>query len=175
MNHSQILEAADAVLAQGRDLLEILDDSTYSQRSGVVMDSSIGGHYRHCLEHFDCLLTGAGVGRGDFDARQRDVEVETVRKAAADRTEALRRRLPELAGRMGSPLEVQSMVSYADGDSEPVASTVARELVFCVSHAIHHYALIRVLCGVHMVEVPAGFGVAPSTVKHQQAVAGAAS
>lgn len=38
--------------------------------------------------------------------------------------------------------------------------------MFCVVHAIHHYALIRVMCGMIEVVVPDGFGVAPSTIKH---------
>jgi hypothetical protein len=35
-----------------------------------------------------------------------------------------------------------------------------------VAHAIHHYALIAVMCGMLEVPVPAGFGVAPSTLKY---------
>jgi hypothetical protein len=38
--------------------------------------------------------------------------------------------------------------------------------MYVVAHAIHHYALIAVMCGVLEVRVPAGFGVAPSTLEY---------
>ena len=41
-----------------------------------------------------------------------------------------------------------------------------REFMYAVAHAIHHYALIAVMCGILDVPVPAGFGVAPSTLKY---------
>ena len=38
-----------------------------------------------------------------------------------------------------------------------------------VAHAIHHYALIAVMCELMKMTVPAGFGVAPSTLKYHAA------
>jgi hypothetical protein len=38
--------------------------------------------------------------------------------------------------------------------------------MYAVAHAIHHYALIAVMCGLMKMPVPAGFGVAPSTLKY---------
>jgi len=43
---------------------------------------------------------------------------------------------------------------------------VAREAMFCVGHAIHHYAILKLLCAEAHVELPYEFGVAPSTLKH---------
>ena len=40
--------------------------------------------------------------------------------------------------------------------------------MYAVAHAIHHYALIAVMCGMLEVPVPAGFGVAPSTLKYHE-------
>ena len=34
-------------------------------------------------------------------------------------------------------------------------------------HAVHHYALIGVMGGIMGLPMPPGFGVAPSTLKHQ--------
>jgi hypothetical protein len=39
--------------------------------------------------------------------------------------------------------------------------------MYVVAHAVHHYALIGVMAGVMGMSLPAGFGVAPSTLKHQ--------
>jgi len=39
--------------------------------------------------------------------------------------------------------------------------------MYAVAHAVHHYALIGVMAGIMKITLPAGFGVAPSTLKHQ--------
>ena len=64
------------------------------------------------------------------------------------------------------PIRVRSKVSYAIDEPPSAISTVGREMMFCIVHAIHHYALIAVMCGILEVSVPAGFGVAPSTLKY---------
>jgi hypothetical protein len=43
-------------------------------------------------------------------------------------------------------------------------SSLRRELQFLISHTIHHYALIATLCARDGFELPADFGVAPSTL-----------
>ena len=64
-------------------------------------------------------------------------------------------------------VSVRTKVSYEDDVAPAMPSTIGRELMYAVAHAIHHYALIGVMCGLMGVPVPAGFGVAPSTLKHQ--------
>ena len=54
----------------------------------------------------------------------------------------------------------------AETASAKVMSSVARELVFCLGYPIHHYALLGVIAGQFGIEVPAGFGVAPSTQRY---------
>ena len=46
-------------------------------------------------------------------------------------------------------------------------SSVLRELQFLISHTVHHFALIRMILLDQGVQTPAGFGVAPSTLKHE--------
>ncbi len=45
------------------------------------------------------------------------------------------------------------------------------EIMYSVAHAVHHYALIGVMGGIMGLPMPAGFGVAPSTLSHQAQVA----
>ena len=52
--------------------------------------------------------------------------------------------------------------------SYSVSSTLGREIMFAVSHAIHHHALIAMLCGIRAIPVPEDFGVAPSTIAYQK-------
>ena len=46
-----------------------------------------------------------------------------------------------------------------------VPSTGAREVLFVLSHVIHHWALIRYLLEAQGLEVPATFGFMPSTLR----------
>ena len=62
-------------------------------------------------------------------------------------------------------------VGYGETDTEAVKSNLAREVMFCVGHAIHHFAILRLLCAGVGVNLPYEFGVAPSTLKHLEAEA----
>ncbi|CAG8459134.1 22457_t:CDS:2 [Cetraspora pellucida] len=44
-------------------------------------------------------------------------------------------------------------------------STYGRELWFCCLHAIHHYALIKVICIEQNISCPRDFGLTPSTIQ----------
>jgi hypothetical protein len=62
---------------------------------------------------------------------------------------------------------VTCKTSYRTSDSQVSPSTVGREIMYSVAHAVHHYALIGVMGAIMGIPMPAGFGVAPSTLKHQ--------
>ena len=64
------------------------------------------------------------------------------------------------------PLSVTCKTSYATSGSQVSPSTVGREIMYCVAHAVHHYALIGIMGGLMGLRMPPGFGVAPSTLKH---------
>ena len=57
-------------------------------------------------------------------------------------------------------------VAYGERGEDEVPSNVAREIMFCVGHAIHHYAILKLLCAGVGVDLPYEFGIAPSTLKH---------
>lgn len=154
-------------LQQGRLLLEALTDAAYRRKVPEVFDASIGGHYRHCLEHFQALLSsGCQV---DYDARERDESIETDRERALQRTSALLERFEELDPELlAEKVEVRCKVSYLGDHSPLVESTRGREAVYSIVHAVHHYALISVICRLRGIHLPRGFGVAPSTAKHMR-------
>ena len=163
-------------LAQGESLLMQLSDEDYTRKVAVAFNASVGGHYRHCLDHFRSLLDSAAHGDLNYDHRERGTLVEHDRFAALNATRELQegyeRLDPELLLRT---LSVTCKTSYATSGSQVSPSTVGREIMYSVAHAVHHYALIGVMCGVMGLKMPAGFGVAPSTLKHQDEAASAAA
>jgi uncharacterized damage-inducible protein DinB len=167
MSIDQLLAAMDEVLEQGEALLTGLSDAQYAEASNA--GGSIGAHYRHSLEHFKILFEAVKDSHIDYDGRERDPRLQTERLAALKTTRDFReaaRFLSTLSP--GRPLEVRSKISYAAAVSYAVPSTLGREIMYAVSHAIHHHALIGMICGLDKIPVPADFGVAPATIVHRQ-------
>lgn len=164
-----ILDAAKEVLAQGEALLVSLDDVTYATPVPQAFNASLGAHYRHCLDHFCSVLDGLAAGEADYDARRRDERIETIRDAALAKTRELRHLVEALPdSSVDQLIRARSQVSCSGGESPLAGSTIGRELMFCIVHAIHHYALMGVMCGLLDVAIPAGFGIAPSTLQHNK-------
>ena len=163
----RILDAAVAILAQGEDLLRSLSAESYTRRVPLAFNGCIGGHYRHCLDHFTSLLRGLDADAVDYDHRERDVRIESEPGFALALTQQMRTRLETLPiGALDAAVSARCEVSYAPGDSPLTGSTFGRELVYCIAHAIHHYALISIMARLMEVKLPEHFGVAPSTVAH---------
>jgi hypothetical protein len=68
-------------------------------------------------------------------------------------------------------LKVTCKTSYSAAGSQTTLSTVGREMMYAVAHGVHHYALIGMMGALMGLKMPAGFGVAPSTVKFQSELA----
>lgn len=163
----RIVNAAIAILAQGEDLLRALSVDSYTRRVPQAFNASIGGHYRHCLDHFTSLLRGLDADVVDYDHRERDVRIELQPDFALALTQQMRAQLERLPlSALDSPVRARCEVSYAHGDSPVTGSTFGRELVYAIAHAIHHYALISVMARLMDARLPEHFGIAPSTVAH---------
>lgn len=169
MNARIILDSIKEVLSQGETLLMALDDQAYATKIPAAFNASIGGHYRHCLDHFCSVFDGLDTGEIDYDNRKRDPRIENIREVALSHTRRLLRASEQLADwQLDRFTWARSKVSYSTDVSPAASSTVGREFMYCVVHTIHHYALVGVMCGMLDVPLPEGFGVAPSTIKHNQ-------
>ena len=156
------------VLRQGESMLLAISDEKYTRRLPAAFNSAVGGHYRHCLDHFQSLLQGLDSDEINYDHRARDKRVESDREFALAETHRI------LAACQSIPtpfldcfVTVRSQVSYEASEGAAIRSTVGREIMYAVAHCIHHYALIAIMCRLLDVPVPNGFGVAPSTIKYQ--------
>jgi hypothetical protein len=165
-----LLAAVGEVLHRGLSLLETLEDAAYIAPSAGPFDASVGEHYRHVLEHFTTLADSMSSGIVDYDARQRDRQIERNRTYAIEQTQATIQRFGKLSDRsLDASCDVLYQLGYGDVHQLRVPSSIAREVVFAVSHAVHHFALIRVVCAEHGVTLDPSFGVAPSTLAYRRA------
>jgi uncharacterized damage-inducible protein DinB len=164
----ELIQSVIETLRQGEWLLAEISDEAYVRKVVVAFDASIGGHYRHCLDHFNTLLEAAAAGDLNYDHRERGTLVENDRFAALNATRELRAAYENLnPDFLARHLDVTCKTSYSTSGSQISPSTVGREVMYAVAHAVHHYALIGVMAGIMEVKLPAGFGVAPSTLRHQ--------
>ena len=167
MKTSSLLSAVEDVLQQGCALLHSVSGETYARKEDGPHGASLGAHYRHVLDHFVCLLDGLETRQIDYDQRRRNPEIENSVWEALFATEAVIerfRRIPSDIFR--SSCSVIYSVGYGENEAQAVSSNVAREVMFCVGHAIHHYAILKLIAAGRAVTLPYEFGVAPSTLKH---------
>ena len=164
-----ILDLVD-ILKQGRDLIAASSDTLYQQLPDQFKASSLGAHYRHHLEHVELLLSGLGQSVIDYDDRARNQQLETDRAYALERTDAL---IDAFLGLQEDALNEELTVVYrscTEADTRPRAkSTLGREMLFLISHAVHHYALMRILVEASGASTRDDFGVMPSTQAHPEA------
>jgi len=147
---SPLIAAVAEVLRQGESLLHALDDEKYKRKLRPAFNSAVGGHYRHCLDHFQSLLDGLDADEVNYDNRKRDPRIENDRKFALSETHRILSACQSISENfLGCPINVRSKVNYEIDAAPLIASTVG-----------------RVMCGVMKMPVPAGFGVAPSTLKY---------
>ena len=166
-----LIVASQDVLLQGLSLLFKIWDATYSRVAEAPYSASIGGHYRHILEHFQGLVRGIRSGEINYDARERNPRLETeVTYATIATCDVLRAIKNYTEESLARPCKVVNSVSYGLGATSEMESNIGRELAYCVGHAIHHYAIVRLICSHLGVEVPKEFGIAPSTLKSRSSI-----
>jgi hypothetical protein len=153
-------------LRQAEALLGKIGDSDYVTSPEGFAPQTAGRHVRHILEFYECFLAGLPAAHIDYDARRRDLAIETSRCAAMARIREIVGGLEqEPALGVDSPLWVR--MEDAGEVPEPfLISSMGRELQVLGSHAVHHFALIAILLRALGQAVEANFGVAPSTLRY---------
>lgn len=177
---SVIIEAPSAVvhaaaqsniilLAQGAEMIDRLGSEWYDEKVATCFNSTAGGHFRHTIEHYQALLASLDSGKIDYEGRARDVRIETDSSHARDMMDELSRGLENLIAQEQPDRRIEIAAETVEGQT--LQTSLGREMEFLISHTVHHYALIAVIAGVHGVQTPMNFGMAPSTLKHQQNLA----
>jgi hypothetical protein len=154
-----------------RSMIESIDDGVYAAPARGRSSGGIGGHVRHCLDHVDALVAAARTGLCAYDRRTRGTAVEASRCAALQRIGVLQDALSEVdLDRLETPVAVESRID-TDGSTLVTRSTFGRELVYVMSHTIHHHAILAHLLHARGMSVGSRFGVAPATPSHEDQLA----
>lgn len=159
--------ASLTVLNQLYALLTQLSAEEYTQKLPVLNGSTIGQHVRHTIEFFQCLFEGAHIGIIDYDARKRNLQLESNLSYTLRVINEVESSIHAVPNR---PFPLKMRVHFDEDFFELIETNFGRELVYMIEHTIHHFALIRV--GIqenfkHILLEPT-FGVAYSTIRHHQ-------
>ncbi|KAK4052033.1 hypothetical protein OIV83_002327 [Microbotryomycetes sp. JL201] len=180
-SHQESLEklwlVADEMLQQIVSMVTDLTDSQLQFESTLIPGSTALETPKpaHTHDHYRLLLE-ACENQSDqdrihlsYDVRSRNIRSETSQQAALDSFVALRKRLATVTQKgKAVPADKRVDLNAVTPFAVEVESSFSRELWFCILHATHHLALLRVIIvGELGLSLPATFGTAPSTLVHR--------
>lgn len=172
-NLTVLRKVACSTLSQAINLLQhtITTDLQISTVSKLVPGSTIAKHLRHLHDHFRILLDAVNSDDRylNYDSRKRNLIMEKCHKTLLREFISLSERLlpSEPSKTLNEPPEadVQLTLIAITPTKISLGTTFSRELWFASLHATHHFALIKaIVIGDLGLQLPAEFGVAPSTL-----------
>lgn len=154
-----------SILDQLSGLLCGLSVEEYSKPLAVFNGSSIGGHTRHVIEFYDCLIKGMYNGTVNYDERERDLAIQQNRDYALRVIDHLKQKLvePEVFAK-----SIHLKAQFGD-QTMVIPTSWEREEAYLIEHSIHHFALIRI--GIQenfpKTSMTSDFGLAYSTIAYR--------
>jgi hypothetical protein len=156
------------ILTQLETLVNEIDPKDFQRPSAILNGSTIGQHLRHTLEFFICFENGYSKGIVNYDNRSHDKLIQSDKFVALSG-------IAKVKGFLNS-LQIDKKlllhVAYADDVDVQVETNAYRELIYNIEHAVHHMAIMKI--GLREVapyiQVPHDFGVASSTLRHQEKI-----
>ncbi len=146
-------------------LTENLTHTQFIEPLPILSQASIGKHLRHIIDVFESVAAGIYHDSLSFDKRSRNIEIENDRFLALETLTHWIERI-ESADLNKTITLVSNFSMEAEEVEMCTETTLGRELVYAIEHAIHHFAIIKIGI-VHNfgIKVTDDFGVAPSTIR----------
>lgn len=154
-------------LLEVNNLLKGLSQEQYGRKLEILSGASIGQHVRHIVEFYQCLFNGEESKSVNYDARSRNIQLESD-------IYFTQRTIGELINELldvneDFPVTFIADYSLTEGKTPAlIQSTFFRELAYNLEHSIHHQALIKVaITEMKLTTLVKGtFGYAPSTIRN---------
>ena len=163
--NKDLKKAVENLFDQLRFITINLSDEQFSKPTLSLSGSSIGQHFRHTLEFFQCLLTEENE-LINYDQRRHKKSLENYTSEALQLINEQSKTIETLTSNKEFTLEL----SYGLEQSKPIKvnTNLERELVYNIEHTVHHMALMKI--GLKEIapelKLPIGFGVADSTIQY---------
>lgn len=161
---ANLIQSNIDALEDGLELLSIIAPEHYTQSVKPSFQATIGEHYRHALEHYLCFAEQFATGVISYDQRCRDQHLQEDICRARETIETL---CVKLAGIDTVAAQAKQLKINDQPLTEAITTTLERELMFLLSHTVHHYAIIAAMARALGNCPPEGFGVAIATLSWQ--------
>lgn len=162
----EINVCATNILLQLKELISQVNNDDYTKSLDVFSGSTTGMHSRHIVEFFTCILEQADSKTICYDNRKRELILERDKHALLDRIDKINSKLNEA----NHDFEL-TIVSTLCNTTLNTPSSISREFLYAIEHAVHHMAILKI--GVNLnfrnVTIPQNFGIAESTVRYMEA------
>lgn len=151
------------------EMIETMDQlgDDFHRPLDVLNQSTIGQHFRHIYNFFECLLDQTTQEVVDYALRTRDHQIEQECQYAQQCFQVLKDKLNSIDENQA--INVMTDFELEKGYRPIVSSTIGRELMYAYDHAVHHLAIIKI--GIDAldktVNIAPTLGVAASTLRHQ--------
>jgi hypothetical protein len=148
-------------------VIQSLDGEQFTTPLPMLSGATIGKHTRHIIDAFATVERGINQSEISFDERTRDLRTENDRAFASNLMKQFATKI-EVAD-VNRKIILLNDFSHAEKkEIIRTETTLGRELIYAIEHAIHHLAIIKI--GIEQclgIPLPSGFGVAPSTIRFQ--------
>lgn len=158
------------ILDQVGKIIEQIDNAEFTKPSVNLNGATLGQHFRHAIEFFQCLEIASRDGQVCYDNRSHDIRIESDKHIALKAINAIEEFIDSVHLEQSLSLEI----SYAKSgdDSVTLPTNMSREIVYNIEHLVHHMALVKIgikeLCP--QIALPEDFGVAVSTIKYHNSL-----
>jgi len=160
---NNLKEATLYTLQKAQSLLDQITNEQLCDKSIPPYFSSIGGHLRHVLDFYDCVLKITPDCIIDLTERSRDINVESNCDCAKSYVERITEAVSDLDNTEDMPVVVIDDLGLG---KIQIPYTFGAVLAQANTHATHHFAMINyMLQNLNVVFSDADFGYNPTTPK----------
>ena len=139
---------------------KLLTKDEYALPLNIFSGSSIGQHYRHIIEMFQCLIEGYNDSIVCYENRKRNSRLETDLDFAQYTIQSY---ICKVA------LQEKHLVFKSMLHNHDLSTTYYRELIYTIDHCVHHQAIIKIGMIFLGKQAPDNeFGVSKSTLMAKQ-------
>jgi uncharacterized damage-inducible protein DinB len=166
---SPVVAASNNMLNSIKSLLENLPNEIYVKPDNILSGASLGQHFRHIIEFYQCIVDVNENRLICYDNRKRDLRLE-------ESIDFMNLKIGEISdsiSKLNPQTEIQTLSKFTSDPQEKkikINSSIGRELAYGFDHSIHHLAIIKIAMDINHpeIELPDGLGVAPSTLQYRE-------
>lgn len=160
---------AVVILNQIANLVIQINEEHYAKQLPLLNNNTIAKHIRHILELYVQLISGIENNEVNYDKRERNLIIEHNKTYTLDF-------INELIDKVNSINIIDEEIylnTLINQEEILVKSSIERELVYNIEHAIHHMAILQIACkhSFDYIKLDENFGVAYATIQYKNTCA----